>query len=132
MKFAFFDENLDDLPYKILEELLKDTYKNEFSHYAEFYNLTGEIEKNIFKLYLHPLNSKDKIHIATYDLEKKLIIESIDKDSLRNLLLKENEKLKDYQKKEIERSSKIIISIIGLILGLIVAFIVIKVINGGF
>ena len=132
MKFAFFDENLDDLPYKILEEILKDTYKNEFSHYAEFYKLTGEIEKNIFKLYLQPLNSKEKIYIATYDLEKKLIVESIDKDSLRNLLLKENEKLKDYQKQEIERSSKIIISIIGLILGLIVAYIVIKVINGGF
>jgi hypothetical protein len=132
VKFAFFDENLDDLPYKILEEILKDFYKKEFSKYAEFYNLTGEIEKNIFKLYLQPLNSKEKIYIATYDLERKTMIDSIDKYQLRKILLKENEKLEDYQKQELERSSKIIISIIGLILGLIIAYVVIKMINGGF
>ncbi|WP_297886902.1 hypothetical protein [Sulfurihydrogenibium sp.] len=132
MKFAFFKENLDYLPYKILEEILQTDYKENFSDYAEFYNLSGEIEKNIFTLYLQPLNKKEKIFIATYDLERKKIVDHIDRLELRRVLLEENNKLEEYKKQEIERSSKIIISIIGLILGLIITYFVLKLFSGGF
>ncbi len=126
MKFAFFKENLDYLPYKILEEILQEDYKESFSNYAEFYNLYGEIEKNIFTLYLQPLGDKEKFHIATYDLETKKIIKHLDKVELKKILLKENKKVEEYKKQEIEGSSKIIISIIGLILGLIITYFAIK------
>ncbi|HEV09647.1 MAG: hypothetical protein ACP5G3_00415 [Sulfurihydrogenibium sp.] len=132
MKFAFFKENLDDLPYKILEDILEEDYRLNFSNYSEFYDLKGEIEKNIFTLYLHPINTREKIYIATYDLETKKILDHIDKNQLKKILFEENEKLESYKRQELERSSKIIISIIGLILGLIITYIVLKLINGGF
>jgi hypothetical protein len=129
---AFFKENLDDLPYKILEDILGEDYRLNFSDYSEFYDLKGEIEKNIFTLYLHPINTREKIYIATYDLETKKILDHIDKNQLKKILFEENEKLESYKRQELERSSKIIISIIGLILGLIITYIVLKLINGGF
>ncbi|MGB9766783.1 MAG: hypothetical protein ACPLXN_04845 [Sulfurihydrogenibium sp.] len=132
MKLAFFKENLDDLPYKILEDILEEDYRLNFSNYSEFYDLKGEIEKNIFTLYLHPINTREKIYIATYDLETKKILDHIDKNQLKKILFEENEKLESYKRQELERSSKIIISIIGLILGLIITYIVLKLINGGF
>ncbi|PMP77265.1 MAG: hypothetical protein C0178_03165 [Sulfurihydrogenibium sp.] len=132
MKLAFFKENLDDLPYKILEDILEEDYRLNFSAYSEFYDLKGEIEKNIFTLYLHPINTREKIYIATYDLETKKILDHIDKNQLKKILFEENEKLESYKRQELERSSKIIISIIGLILGLIITYIVLKLINGGF
>ncbi|MGC9006649.1 MAG: hypothetical protein ACP5JX_03645 [Sulfurihydrogenibium sp.] len=132
MKLAFFKENLDDLPYKILEDILEEDYRLNFSDYSEFYDLKGEIEKNIFTLYLHPINTREKIYIATYDLETKKILDHIDKNQLKKILFEENEKLESYKRQELERSSKIIISIIGLILGLIITYIVLKLINGGF
>jgi len=132
LKLAFFKENLDDLPYKILEDILEEDYRLNFSNYSEFYDLKGEIEKNIFTLYLHPINTREKIYIATYDLETKKILDHIDKNQLKKILFEENEKLESYKRQELERSSKIIISIIGLILGLIITYIVLKLINGGF
>ncbi len=125
MKHAYFGKNLDLIPYHILKVILNESYEN-YKDIIQLIKIDGEIEKNILTLYIHPIGEK-KIHFATYDLEDEKIISHIDRNKLLEILDSEIEKIEILEKKEFDKSVKIVISIIGLILGIIVTYLILKI-----
>ncbi len=125
MKNAFFGENLDYIPYQILKQILGEAIYDEYRDIIEFITIEGDIEKDILYLYLKPFNS-NKILYATYDLKDKKILNSLSKSEILKIFDDEKDKIQELQKKEIERSAKIILTIISLVLGMTAAYFVSK------
>jgi hypothetical protein len=129
MKNAFFGENLDYIPYQILKQILGESIYDEYRDIIEFITIEGDIEKDILYLYLKPFNS-NKILYATYDLKDKKILNSLSKAEILKIFDDEKDKIQELQKKEIERSAKIILTIISLVLGMAVTYFVSKFVIG--
>jgi len=129
MKNAFFGENLDYIPYQILKQILGESIYEEYRDIIEFITIEGDIEKDILYLYLKPFNS-NKILYATYDLKDKKILNNLSKSEILKIFDDEKDKIQELQKKEIERSAKIILTIISLVLGMAVAYFVSKFVFG--
>jgi Mg/Co/Ni transporter MgtE len=129
MKNAFFGENLDHIPYQILKQILGESIYDEYRDIIEFITIEGDIERDILYLYLKPFNS-NKILYATYDLKNKKILNSLSKSEILKIFDDEKDKIQELQKKEIERSAKIILTIISLVLGMAVAYFVSKFVFG--
>ena len=129
MKNAFFGENLDYIPYQILKQILGESIYDEYRDIIEFITIEGDIEKDILYLYLKSFNS-NKILYATYDLKDKKIINSLSKAEILKIFDDEKDKIQELQKKEIERSAKIILTIISLVLGMAAAYFVSKFVFG--
>jgi hypothetical protein len=129
MKNAFFGENLDYIPYQILKQILGESIYDEYRDIIEFITIEGDIEKDILYLYLKPFNS-NKILYATYDLKDKKILNSLSKDEILKIFDDEKDKIQELQKKEIERSAKIVLTIISLVLGMAAAYFVSKFVFG--
>jgi len=129
MKNAFFGENLDYIPYQILKQILGEAIYDEYRDIIEFITIEGDIEKDILYLYLKPFNS-NKILYATYDLKDKKILNSLSKAEILKIFDDEKDKIQELQKKEIERSAKIILTIISLVLGMTAAYFVSKFVFG--
>ena len=125
MKNAFFGENLDYVPYQILKQILGESIYDEYRDIIEFITIEGDIEKDILYLYLKPFNS-NKILYATYDLKDKKILNNLSKSEILKIFDDEKDKIQELQKKEIERSAKIILTIISLVLGMAAAYFVSK------
>ncbi|ACD66934.1 MAG TPA: hypothetical protein DEA57_00675 [Sulfurihydrogenibium sp.] len=125
MKNAFFGENLDYIPYQILKQILGESIYDEYRDIIEFITIEGDIEKDILYLYLKPFNS-NKILYATYDLKDKKILNNLSKSEILKIFDDEKDKIQELQKKEIERSAKIILTIISLVLGMAAAYFVSK------
>jgi len=125
MKNAFFGENLDYIPYQILKQILGESIYDEYRDIIEFITIEGDIEKDILYLYLKPFNS-NKILYATYDLKDKKILNNLSKSEILKIFDDEKGKIQELQKKEIERSAKIILTIISLVLGMAAAYFVSK------
>jgi hypothetical protein len=125
MKNAFFGENLDYIPYQILKQILGESIYDKYRDIIEFITIEGDIEKDILYLYLKPFNS-NKILYATYDLKDKKILNSLSKAEILKIFDDEKDKIQELQKKEIERSAKIILTIISLVLGMAAAYFVSK------
>ena len=125
MKNAFFGENLDYVPYQILKQILGESIYDEYRDIIEFITIEGDIEKDILYLYLKPFNS-NKILYATYDLKDKKILNNLSKSEILKIFDDEKGKIQELQKKEIERSAKIILTIISLVLGMAAAYFVSK------
>ncbi len=125
MKNAFFGENLDYIPYQILKQILGEAIYDEYRDIIEFITIEGDIEKDILYLYLKPFNS-NKILYAKYDLKDKKILNSLSKSEILKIFDDEKDKIQELQKKEIERSAKIILTIISLVLGMTAAYFVSK------
>ncbi|WP_299238759.1 hypothetical protein [Sulfurihydrogenibium sp.] len=129
MKNAFFGENLDYIPYQILKQILGESIYEEYRDIIEFITIEGDIEKDILYLYLKPFNS-NKILYATYDLKDKKILNSLSKAEILKIFDDEKDKIQELQKKEIERSAKIVLTIINLVLGMAAAYFVSKFVFG--
>jgi hypothetical protein len=129
MKNAFFGENLDYIPYQILKQILGESIYDEYRDIIEFITIEGDIEKDILYLYLKPFNS-NKILYATYDLKDKKILNSLSKAEILKIFDDEKDKIQELQKKEIERSAKIVLTIISLVLGMAAAYFVSKFVFG--
>jgi hypothetical protein len=129
MKNAFFGENLDYIPYQILKQILGESIYDEYRDIIEFITIEGDIEKDILYLYLKPFNS-NKILYATYDLKDKKILNSLSKSEILKIFDNGKDKIQELQKKEIERSAKIILTIISLVLGMAAAYFVSKFVFG--
>jgi hypothetical protein len=129
MKNAFFGENLDYIPYQILKQILGESIYDEYRDIIEFITIEGDIEKDNLYLYLKPFNS-NKILYATYDLKDKRILNSLSKSEILKIFDDEKDKIQELQKKEIERSAKIILTIISLVLGMAAAYFVSKFVFG--
>jgi hypothetical protein len=129
MKNAFFGENLDYIPYQILKQILGELIYDEYGDIIEFITIEGDIEKDILYLYLKPFNS-NKILYATYDLKDKKILNSLSKAEILKIFDDEKDKIQELQKKEIERSAKIVLTIISLVLGMAAAYFVSKFVFG--
>jgi len=129
MKNAFFGENLDYIPYQILKQILGESIYDEYRDIIEFITIEGDIEKDILYLYLKPFNS-NKILYATYDLKDKKILNNLSKSEILKIFDDEKGKIQELQKKEIERSAKIIMTIISLVLGMAAAYFVLKFVFG--
>jgi|GEM_PF-2458310 len=129
MKNAFFGENLDFIPYQILKQILGESIYGEYRDIIEFITIEGDIEKDILYLYLKPFNS-NKILYATYDLKDKKILNSLSKAEILKIFDDEKDKIQELQKKEIERSAKIILTTISLVLGMAAAYFVSKFVFG--
>jgi len=129
MKNAFFGENLDYIPYQILKQILGESIYEEYRDIIKFITIEGDIEKDILYLYLKPFNS-NKILYATYDLKDKKILNNLSKAEILKIFDDEKDKIQELQKKEIERSAKIILTIISLVLGMAVAYFVSKFVFG--
>lgn len=125
MKHAYFGKNLDLIPYKIVKNILGETYES-YKDTIQFVKVDGEIDKNILMLYIHPIGKK-KVFLAAYDLKNEKIISCIDKNTLLEILDSEIEKIEIIEKKEFQKSAKIVISIIGLILGIILTYLILKI-----
>lgn len=125
MKHAYFGKNLDLIPYKIIQIILEETYES-YKDIIQLIKINGEIEKNLLTLYIYPIGKK-RVFLATYDLENEKIISCIDKNTLLKILDSEIETIEVIEKKEFEKSAKIVISIIGLILGIIIAYLILKI-----
>jgi hypothetical protein len=129
MKNAFFGENLDYVPYQILKQILGESLYDEYRDIIEFITIEGDIEKDILYLYLKPFNS-NKILYATYDLKDKKILNSLSKAEILKIFDDEKDKIQELKEKEIERSAKIILTIISLVLGMAAAYFVSKFVFG--
>jgi len=129
MKNAFFGENLDYIPYQILKQILGESIYDEYRDIIEFITIEGDIEKDILYLYLKPFNS-NKILYATYDLKDKKILNSLSKSEILKIFDDEKDKIQELQKKEIERSAKIILTIISIVLGMAAAYFLSKFVIG--
>ncbi|WP_299228062.1 hypothetical protein [Sulfurihydrogenibium sp.] len=129
MKNAFFGENLDYIPYQILKQILGESIYDEYRDIIEFITIEGDIEKDILYLYLKPFNF-NKILYATYDLKDKKILNNLSKSEILKIFDDEKDKIQELQKKEIERSAKIVLTIISLVLGMAVAYFVSKFVFG--
>jgi hypothetical protein len=129
MKNAFFGENLDYVPYQILKQILGESLYDEYRDIIEFITIEGDIEKDILYLYLKPFNS-NKILYATYDLKDKKILNSLSKAEILKIFDDEKDKIQELKEKEIERSAKIIMTIISLVLGMAAAYFVSKFVFG--
>ena len=129
MKNAFFGENLDYVPYQILKQILGESLYDEYRDIIEFITIEGDIEKDILYLYLKRFNS-NKILYATYDLKDKKILNNLSKSEILKIFDDEKGKIQELQKKEIERSAKIIMTIISLVLGMAAAYFVLKFVFG--
>jgi len=129
MKNAFFGENLDYIPYQILKQILGESLYDEYRDIIELITIEGDIEKDILYLYLKPFNS-NKILYATYDLKDKKILNNLSKSEILKIFDDEKGKIQELQKKEIERSAKIIMTIISLVLGMAAAYFVLKFVFG--
>jgi len=125
MKNAFFGENLDYVPYQILKQILGESLYDEYRDIIELITIEGDIEKDILYLYLKRFNS-NKILYATYDLKDKKILNNLSKSEILKIFDDEKDKIQELQKKEIERSAKIILTIISLVLGMAAAYFVSK------
>jgi hypothetical protein len=125
----FFGENLDHIPYQILKQILGESIYDEYKDIIEFITIEGDIEKDILYLYLKPFNS-NKILYATYDLKDKKILNNLSKSEILKIFDDEKDKIQELQKKEIERSAKIILTIISLVLGMAAAYFVSKFVFG--
>jgi hypothetical protein len=129
MKNAFFGENLDYIPYQILKQILGESVYDEYRDIIEFITIEGDIEKDILYLYLKPFNS-NKILYATYDLKDNKILNSLSKSEILKIFDDEKDKIQELQKKEIERSAKIVLTIISLVLGMAAAYFLSKFVFG--
>jgi len=129
MKNAFFGENLDYIPYQILKQILGESVYDEYKGIIEFITIEGDIEKDILYLYLKPFNSK-KILYAIYDLKDNKILNSLSKSEILKIFDDEKDKIQELQKKEIERSAKIVLTIISLVLGMAAAYFLSKFVFG--
>jgi hypothetical protein len=129
MKNAFFRENLDYVPYQILKQILGESIYEEYRDIIEFITIEGDIEKDILYLYLKPFNS-NKILYATYDLKDKKILNNLSKSEILKIFDDEKDKIQELQRKEIERSAKIILTIISLVLGMAAAYFASKFVFG--
>jgi len=129
MKNAFFGENLDYVPYQILKQILGESLYDEYRDIIEFITIEGDIEKDILYLYLKRFNS-NKILYATYDLKDKKILNSLSKAEILKIFDDEKDKIQELKEKEIERSAKIIMTIISLVLGMAAAYFVSKFVFG--
>jgi hypothetical protein len=129
MKNAFFRENLDYIPYQILKQILGESIYEEYRDIIEFITIEGDIEKDILYLYLKPFNS-NKILYATYDLKDKKILNNLSKSEILKIFDDEKDKIQELQRKEIERSAKIILTIISLVLGMAAAYFASKFVFG--
>jgi|ADKJ01.1.fsa_nt_gi hypothetical protein len=129
MKNAFFGENLDYVPYQILKQILGESIYEEYRDIIEFITIEGDIEKDILYLYLKPFNS-NKILYATYDLKDKKILNNLSKSEILKIFDDEKDKIQELQRKEIERSAKIILTIISLVLGMAAAYFASKFVFG--
>ncbi|EEP61282.1 hypothetical protein [Sulfurihydrogenibium yellowstonense] len=129
MKNAFFGENLDYVPYQILKQILGESLYDEYRDIIELITIEGDIEKDILYLYLKRFNS-NKILYATYDLKDKKILNNLSKSEILKIFDDEKGKIQELQKKEIERSAKIIMTIISLVLGMAAAYFVLKFVFG--
>lgn len=129
MKNAFFGENLDYVPYQILKQILGESLYDEYRDIIEFITIEGDIEKDILYLYLKRFNS-NKILYATYDLKDKKILNSLSKAEILKIFDDEKDKIQELKEKEIERSAKIILTIISLVLGMAAAYFVSKFVFG--
>jgi len=114
------DEKID----YILDFLTDKMYRQEIKNYKNFYKISGEIKdrKLYVKMYFDFENKwRD---IATYDLEKEIFENHIDKRLFKYLLDKEHEYIEKNVSKELQRSLNIILSLLALSAGVIFALII--------
>ncbi|NPA51842.1 MAG: hypothetical protein GXO22_03005 [Aquificae bacterium] len=127
LKHVLLGDGLDKEIQKTFISILGEDLEKDFLDFYDFYKIRGVLEGDILKISMYFESEDSWYDIAKVNLLDKKIISQIDKNLLRNLLLKENRFLIENYDKELQRSSNIILSIIAFITGVAVSILLIKI-----
>ncbi len=127
LKHVVFGEGLDNEIKKVFLTIVGEDFREEFLDFYDFYKIRGVLEDDILKISMFFEFEKKWYNIAKVNLSTHNIIEHIDNNLLRSLLLKENRFLIENYDKELQRVTNIILSILAFIMGLGLTYILVKI-----
>ncbi len=126
LKHVLLGESLDEEIKKTFIKILGEDFKEDFLDFYDFYKIRGILEDDILKITMFFEFENRWYDIAKVNLATHSIIEHIDANLLRSLLLKENRFLIENYDRELQRVSNIILSLIAFILGVGIALALLK------
>ena len=126
LKHVLLGESLDEEIKRTFIKILGEDFKEDFLDFYDFYKIRGILEDDILKITMFFEFENRWYDIAKVNLATHGIIEHIDANLLRSLLLKENRYLIENYDRELQRVSNIILSLIAFILGVGIALALLK------
>ncbi len=126
LKHVLLGEGLDNEIKKVFIYILGEDFKSEFLDFYDFYKIRGILEDDILKVSMFFEFENKWREIAKVNLNTHSILEHIDRNFLRELILKENRYLIENYDKELQRVTNIILSIIAFITGIGIALALLK------
>ncbi len=126
LKHVLLGEGLDNEIKKVFISILGEDFKSEFLDFYDFYKIRGILEDDILKVSMFFEFENKWREIAKVNLNTHSILEHIDRNFLRELILKENRYLIENYDKELQRVTNIILSIIAFITGIGIALALLK------
>ncbi len=117
-------DSFDEKILEVFKEVVGIDNRYLIEDFTDFYKLKAELEGDILHVFMFFTHLKKWLKIAEHNLETGSTQKIIPDQELKSLLVKENEELLRYARKEIDRTITIILSLLALISGSITAYVV--------